>query len=67
MAVPAGTDPSTYTVTINQHDIPAAYTAVVGVAQSASGEIELAQGAFRSALVPRCFNVTPLVRIPTER
>ncbi|MBV9804964.1 MAG: hypothetical protein JO130_17320 [Solirubrobacterales bacterium] len=64
--MPAGTDPNTYTVTIDPRQIPAGYTAVVGVAQTPAGKIELAQAAFRSAIVPACFNVTPMVLVPRK-
>ena len=63
-AMPAGTDPSTYTITIDPREMPAGFTAIVGVGQSASGQIELAQGAFPSANVPACFNITPRVLHP---
>lgn len=64
-AMPAGTNPSTYTITIVPREIPAGYTAVVAVGQSPSGQIELAQGAFRSP-VPACFNSTPMVLHPID-
>jgi hypothetical protein len=64
-AMPAGTDPSTYTITIVPREIPAGYTAVVAVGQSPSGQIELAQGAFPSP-PPACFNSTPLVLHPID-
>ncbi len=61
--MPAGTDPSTYTITIVPSEIPAGYTAVVAVGQSPSGQVELAQGAFPSP-APVCFNSTPMVLHP---
>jgi hypothetical protein len=64
-AMPAGTDPNTYTITIVPSMIPAGYTAVVAVGESASGQIELAQGAFPSP-VPACFNSTPMVPHPID-
>ena len=65
-AMPAGTDPNTYTITIDPREMRAGYTAIVGVGQSTSGQIELAQGAFPSANVPACFNSTPLVAHPID-
>jgi hypothetical protein len=65
-AMPAGTDPNTYTITIVPGDIPSGYTAIVGVGQNPSGQIELAQGAFPSASVPSCFNRTPLLLLPAD-
>lgn len=64
-AMPVGTNPSTYTITIVPSQIPAGYTAVVAVGQSPSGRIELAQGAFRSP-VPACFNSTPMELHPID-
>jgi hypothetical protein len=63
--MPAGTNPSTYTITIVPADIPAGYTAVVAVGENASGQVALAQGAFRSP-VPVCFNSTPMVLHPID-
>ncbi|HET6870726.1 MAG TPA: hypothetical protein VFH80_32745 [Solirubrobacteraceae bacterium] len=63
--MPAGTNPSTYTITIVPSQIPAGYTAVVAVGENASGQIALAQGAFRSP-VPVCFNSTPMVLHPID-
>jgi hypothetical protein len=63
--MPAGTNPSTYTITIVPSEIPAGYTAVVAVGENASGQVELAQGAFRSP-VPVCFNSTPTVLHPID-
>jgi hypothetical protein len=64
-AMPAGTNPSTYTITIVPSEIPAGYTAVVAVGENASGQILLAQGAF-PAPVPVCFNTTPMVLHPID-
>lgn len=64
-AMPAGTDPSTYTITIVPSDIPAGYTAVVAVGENASGQVALAQGAFPSP-APACFNSTPMVLHPID-
>lgn len=64
-AMPTGTNPSTYTITFVPGDIPAGYAAVVAVGQNASGQIELAQGAFPSP-VPACFNSTPTVLHPID-
>jgi hypothetical protein len=63
--MPAGTDPSTYTITIVPADIPPGYTAVLAVGQNASGQIALAQGAFPSP-VPACFNSTPTALYPVD-
>jgi hypothetical protein len=53
--MPAGTRPSTYTITIVPREIPAGYTAVVAAAEDASGRVELLMGAVPSP-VPSCFN-----------
>jgi hypothetical protein len=63
--MPAGTKPSTYTITLVPSEIPTGYTAVLAVGESTSGQIELAQGAFR-APVPVCFNSTPTVLHPID-
>lgn len=63
--MPAGTNPNTYTITIVPAEIPAGYTAVLAVGENASGQIALAQGAFRSP-VPACFNSTPMVLHPID-
>jgi hypothetical protein len=63
--MPAGTNPSTYTITIVPAEIPPGYTAVLAVGENASGQIALAQGAFRSP-VPVCFNTTPMVLRPID-
>lgn len=63
--MPAGTNPSTYTITIVPGEIPAGYTAVLAVGENASGQLALAQGAFRSP-VPVCFNSTPMVLHPID-
>lgn len=63
--MPAGTNPSTYTITIDPRNIPAGYTAVVAVGQNGSGQILLAQGAFRSP-APVCFNSIPTVLHPID-
>jgi hypothetical protein len=63
--MPAGTNPSTYAITIVPSEIPAGYTAVVAVGENASGQIALAQGAFHSP-VPVCFNSTPMVLHPID-
>ncbi len=65
-AMPAGTDPNAYSITIVPSDIPSGYTGIVGVGQSTSGQIELAQGAFPTASVPSCFNSTPMVLHPID-
>lgn len=58
--MPAGTDPSTYTITIVPADIPAGYTAIVAASENASGQVELAEGA-RPTPGPSCLNTTPLI------
>jgi hypothetical protein len=63
--MPAGTNPSTYTITLVPAEIPPGYTAVLAVGETASGQIALAQGAFRSP-VPVCFNSTPMVLHPID-
>lgn len=63
--MPAGTDPSTYTVTIVPREIPAGYTAVLAVGKNASGQISLAQGGFHSP-VPACFNSAASVLRPID-
>jgi hypothetical protein len=63
--MPAGTNPSTYTITIVPREIPAGYTAVLAVGENPSGQISLAQGAFPSP-VPVCFNSTPKVLHPID-
>jgi len=60
VTMPAGTDPSTYTVTIVPSDIPAGYTGVFAVGKTASGQIELLQGSIQPPL-PACFNTAPTV------
>ena len=59
VAMPAGTDPSTYTITLVPADIPVGYTAIVGATKNASGQVVLLQGAIRPP-VPACFNSTPI-------
>lgn len=63
--MPAGTNPSTYTITIVPADIPAGYTAVLAVGENASGQLSLAQGAFPSP-APVCFNTTPIALHPID-
>jgi hypothetical protein len=58
-AMPGGTNPSTYTITIVPSDIPAGYTGIVAVSENASGQIELAQGAWPSP-GPSCMSSTAL-------
>jgi len=59
-AMPAGTNPSTYTITIVPADIPAGYTAIVAVSENASGQVTLVQGAWRTP-GPSCINSTPIL------
>lgn len=58
-AMPAGTNPGTYTITVVPADIPAGYTAIVAASQNSSGEVQLAQGAWPSP-GPSCLNSAPL-------
>jgi hypothetical protein len=53
--MPAGTNPSTYTITIVPREIPAGYTAVLAASEHSSGQVELLQGAVPSP-APACFN-----------
>jgi hypothetical protein len=64
-AMPAGTNPSTYTITIVPADIPAGYTPIVAASQNSSGEVQLAQGAWPSP-GPSCLNSVPLF-VPRKR
>jgi hypothetical protein len=58
------TDPDgSVTVTLVPADIPAGYTAIVGAAENASGQVVLLQGAVRPP-VPACFNNTPMALHP---
>ncbi|MGN6867695.1 MAG: hypothetical protein ACTHMY_04745 [Solirubrobacteraceae bacterium] len=63
--MPAGTNPSTYTITIVPADIPDGYTAIVAASQNSSGEVQLAQGAWPSP-GPPCLNSAPLL-VPRKR
>jgi hypothetical protein len=63
--MPAGTDPSTYTITIVPADIPDGYTAIVAVSQNASGQVTLVQGAFPNP-GPSCINTKPIL-VPQYR
>jgi hypothetical protein len=62
-AMPAGTNPGSYTITIVPRDIPAGFTAIVAASENASGQVSLAQGAWPSP-GPSCINRTPLVIQP---
>jgi hypothetical protein len=64
-AMPAGTNPSTYTITIVPADIPAGYTAIVAASQESSGQVRLAQGAWPSP-GPSCLASAPLL-VPRKR
>jgi hypothetical protein len=64
-AMPAGTNPSTYTITIVPADIPAGYTAIVAARENSSGEVQLAQGTSPSP-GPSCLNSAPLF-VPRKR
>ncbi len=59
-AMPAGVNPSTYTITIDQADIPAGYTAIVAASEDSSGQVKLAMGTSPSP-GPSCINSTPLL------
>jgi hypothetical protein len=58
VTMPTGTDPRTYTMTIVPSQIPAGYTAVLAAGQTASGQVELLQGAVQPP-VPACVNSAP--------
>jgi hypothetical protein len=64
-AMPAETNPSTYTITIVPREIPPGYTAVLAAGQNASGRVELLQGALPGPL-PACFNRTSKL-VPLKR
>lgn len=64
-AMPAGTNPSTYTITIVPADIPTGYTAIVAVSKNASGQVTLVQGAWPNP-GPSCINTQP-ISIPEYR
>jgi hypothetical protein len=57
--MPAGTNPSAYTITIVPREIPAGSTAIVAASENASGQVSLVQGAWPSP-GPSCINSTPL-------
>jgi hypothetical protein len=59
-AMPAGTNPSTYTITIVPPDIPAGYTAILAVSENASGQVTLVQGAWPNP-GPSCINTEPIL------
>ena len=59
-AMPAGTNPSTYTITLDPTYIPAGYTAIVAVSDDSSGQVKLAMGTSPSP-GPSCINGTPLL------
>ncbi len=63
-AMPSGTDPNTYTITIVPQDIPSGDTGIVAVSQNSSGQIQLAIGAWPSP-GPSCLNSTPITT-PTQ-
>ena len=58
--MPAGTNPSTYTITIVPSQIPAGSTAIVAASEDAKGQVSLVQGAWPSP-GPPCINSTPLL------
>jgi hypothetical protein len=64
-AMPAGTNFNTYTIRLDPQVVPDGYTAVVGATQTASGKVELVQGAVPPP-VPRCFNTEIPTRIPLK-
>lgn len=63
--MPAGTNPSTYTITIVPREIPAGYTGVLAASQTASGRVELLMGAVLPP-APACFSSTPTVLHPID-
>lgn len=64
--MPAGTNPSTYTVTIDPGDIPAGFTAIVAVSETGSGQVKIAAGAWPNP-GPSCLNTTPYMVLPGQR
>jgi hypothetical protein len=63
-ALPAGTTlDNSFTITIDPRMIPDGYTAVVAATQTASGTVELTQGAVPSP-APSCFSTEVPTRIP---
>jgi hypothetical protein len=59
VTMPAGTDPSTYTITIVPSQIPAGYTGVLAAGTSSAGQIVLLMGAIQPP-PPACFNSTAM-------
>lgn len=57
-AMPSGTNPNRYTVTIDQADIPAGYTGIVAAEQTPSGQVRLAEASFPKDSVPTCVSDT---------
>jgi hypothetical protein len=66
VTMPAGTDPSTYTITLVPRDIPAGYRAVVAAGTTPSGQVVLLMGAIKPP-VPECFNSTARPLQPIDR
>jgi hypothetical protein len=64
-ALPAGTNFNTFTITLDPSEVPDGYTAVVAATQTASGKVELVQGAVPPP-VPACFNTEIPTRIPLK-
>jgi hypothetical protein len=65
ITMPAGTNPSTYTITIVQADIPAGFTAIVAASEDSSGQVKLAMGTSPSP-GPSCVNSTPIAIYPVD-
>ena len=59
VTMPSGTDPSTYTITIDPRQIPAGYTGVLAAGTDTSGQVVLMMGAVKPPL-PSCFNSTAM-------
>ncbi len=64
-ALPAGTNLDTFTVTLDPRMIPDGYTAVVAATQTASGTVELTQGAVPSP-APACFSTEVPTQLPLK-
>jgi hypothetical protein len=64
-ALPAGTNFNTFTITLDPRDVPDGYTAVVAATQTASGKVELVQGAVPPP-VPACLNTEIPTRVPLK-
>jgi hypothetical protein len=64
-ALPLATNFNRFTITLDPSEVPDGYTAVVAATQTASGQVELVQGAVPPP-VPTCFNTEIPTRIPLK-